>query len=93
MTAYAVVTLTVTDPDMMAQYREVAGPSMAKHGASALHVSAEPKQIEGEGPAPQIIVLLTFPDRKAAEQWHNDPEIAHVRALRQGAADSRIFLL
>lgn len=93
MTAYAVVTLNVTDPDMMARYREAAGPAMEKHGVSALHVSSAPKQIEGDGPVPQIIVLLTFPSREAAEAWNTDPEIAGVRAMRQNAGESNIFLL
>ena len=93
MTAYAVVTLDVTNADMLARYREVAGPALAKHGASPLHVSATPSLLEGDGPIPQIMVLLTFPSREAAENWHSDPTLAEVHALRQGAGSSRIFLL
>ena len=93
MTAYAIVTLDVTDTDMIARYREVAGPALAKHGASPLHVSTAPSLLEGDGPVPQIMVLLTFPNRESAENWHNDPTIAEVHALRQGAGNSRIFLL
>ncbi|CUJ06797.1 DUF1330 domain-containing protein [Cognatishimia activa] len=93
MTAYAMVTITVTDPDKLAAYREVAGPAMAKHGVSPLAVSGDAQVIEGNGAAPNVTVILQFENREAALGWINDPEIAEVHKMRQAAGDSRIVLM
>jgi len=93
MTAYALVTVSVNDPEKFAAYREVAGPAMAKHGVSPLAVSGEAQILEGEGPAPNVTVILQFEDRESALGWINDPEIAHVHQMRNDAGESRIILM
>lgn len=93
MTAYAIVTLTINDKKSLADYRALAGAAMAKHQAQALHVSPEPTVIEGSDPAPDLVVILTFPDRDHAMAWINDPEIANVHALRKSSGTSRIVLM
>ena len=76
MTAYALVTLTITDPEKMAAYREVAGPALAKYGAEPVQVSPDAVWLDGDNNAPDVAVLLSFPDRDAALGWRNDPELA-----------------
>ncbi|UZD90279.1 DUF1330 domain-containing protein [Cognatishimia activa] len=93
MTAYALVTLSVEDQDKLAIYREAAGPAMAKHGVKPLAVSGEAQVIEGDGPAPNVTVILQFEDRDAALGWINDPEIAHVHQMRKDTGSSRIVLM
>lgn len=93
MTAYAVVTLTVKDPETLAAYREKAGAALAKYSAVPLAVSAESQIIEGDMPAPDVTVILTFPDKDHALGWINDPDLAETHALRQGAGVSNIVLL
>lgn len=93
MTAYALVTVTIEDRDMFAEYRTLAGPAMAKHKAEPLAVSAEAQMIEGEGPAPDVTVILSFPDRDHALAWINDPDIADVHARRRASGTSRIILM
>ncbi len=93
MTAYAIVTITLEDRDTFARYRSMAGPAMARHSAEPLAVSPEAQVIEGEGPAPDVTVILTFPDRDHAMAWINDPEIAEVHRLRRASGASRIILM
>lgn len=93
MTAYALVTITVENPDTFAAYRQMAGPAMAKHKAEPLAVSPDALVIEGDGPAPDVTVILTFPDRDHAFAWINDPEIADVHARRRASGASRIVLM
>lgn len=93
MTAYAQVTITLKDPETFAKYRELAGPALAKHKAKPLAVSKESNIIEGDGPAPDVAVILEFPDRAHAEAWINDPELAEVHALRNAGGNSRIVLM
>lgn len=93
MTAYALVTITVDHPETFAAYRQAAGPAMAKHKAEPLAVSSEAKVIEGDGPAPNVTVILSFPDRDHALAWINDPEIADVHERRRASGASRIVLM
>jgi len=93
MTAYALVTITLTDKDAFAHYRSLAGPAMAKHQASPIAVSSEAQVIEGEGPAPDVTVILEFPDRDHALGWINDPDIANVHAARNASGTSHIILM
>ncbi|WP_368186459.1 DUF1330 domain-containing protein [Aestuariibius sp. HNIBRBA575] len=93
MTAYAIVTLTVNDAETLAQYREKAGAALAKYDAKPLHVSPDATVIEGDITAPDVTVILTFPDRDKALGWINDPELANVHALRRGSGTSNIILM
>lgn len=93
MTAYAFVTLKISNPDKMAAYREVAGPALAKYGAEPIQVSPDSIWLDGEGPTPDIAVLLSFPDREAALNWRNDPDFEDVHALRNASGECKILLL
>jgi uncharacterized protein (DUF1330 family) len=90
---YAVVRLTITDPDTFASYASKAGPALAKWGAKPEAMTTEPTLLEGDAVLPGRVVLLSFPDRHAALGWINDPELAEVHALRQRAGDSEIVLI
>lgn len=93
MTAYAFVTLTIDSPDTFAAYREQAGAALAKYQAKPFTMSRETQVIEGDGPAPDVTVVLEFPDRAHALGWINDPELAEIHALRQASGTSHIILL
>ncbi|GAA6209416.1 hypothetical protein NBRC116601_27090 [Cognatishimia sp. WU-CL00825] len=93
MTAYALVTISLQDPETFAAYRELAGAALKKHNAEAMAVSKEAEVIEGTAPAPDVTVILTFPDRAHAKAWINDPELADVHALRQNSGITNIILM
>jgi len=93
MTAYAFVTISLNDRDKFAEYRGKAGEFMAKHNVKAIAVSSDAQVIEGGGSAPDISVILEFPDHAHALAWINDPEAAHVHELRRDSGESRIILL
>ena len=93
MTTHLFVTLTVTDPEKMAAYREVAGPALAKYGGAPVQVSSTSEWLDGNGPAPDVAVVLGFPDRGAAKAWRDDPELADVHQLRNDAGNCRILML
>ncbi|MEP3348021.1 MAG: DUF1330 domain-containing protein [Litoreibacter sp.] len=90
---YAIAHLTVTDPDLMAQYREVAGAALAKHGGKVETATGEFTTLDGNPTPPNVAALLSFPDKESALGWANDPELADVHALRRGAGSSDIMLL
>jgi len=90
---YAIVHLTITNPDSFARYREHAMAALEKHGAKVTEAAKERTVLEGSPPDPTVMVLLSFEDKDSALAWINDPELAEVHALRRGSGQSDIVLL
>ena len=93
---YAYVKLTVTNPQALAQYRDVAAPALAKHGGKVESAVKEFTVLDGapDAPdAPDAGAILSFPDKAAAVAWADDPALEHVHALRRSAGGSDILLL
>lgn len=90
---YAIVQLTVTDPDTFASYASQAGPALKKWGAEPVAMTTDPTRLDGDGPLPGRVVLLSFPDKDAALGWINDPEIADIHALRRASGDISTILI
>ncbi|WP_298839957.1 DUF1330 domain-containing protein [uncultured Roseobacter sp.] len=93
MTTYAVATLRMKDPESMAAYREKAAEALARHGGNIVQASTDLSLIEGTGPLPDGIAVLSFPDREAAHAWISDPDLTETHALRTTGADTQITLL
>ena len=90
---YAIAKMTVTNPEALTQYRDVAGAALEKHGGKVAAASGEFTALEGAPDMPNMAALLSFPDKEAAMNWINDPEIADVHALRRSGGVSDILLL
>ncbi|RLJ41251.1 uncharacterized protein (DUF1330 family) [Litoreibacter meonggei] len=90
---YAFAHLTISNPDALAQYRDVAGEALAKHGGKVESASGEFTVLDGTPTEPNVAALLSFPDKDAALAWTNDPELVDVHALRRSAGGSDILLL
>lgn len=90
---YAIVQLTVTDPDTLKAYAEKAGAALEKYSAKPEAMSAQPTRLEGNKPLPDRVVLLSFPDKNAALGWINDPELQDVHALRRASGTCDITLI
>ncbi|MBT8455604.1 MAG: DUF1330 domain-containing protein [Rhodobacteraceae bacterium] len=90
---YAYAKLTVTNPDALAAYRDVAGEALARHGGKVESASAEFTVLDGTPDVPQVAALLSFPDKASATAWANDPELSDIHALRRSAGGSDIVLM
>ena len=93
MTTHAFVTLTVTEPEQLAAYRDRAAAALEKHGGAVSQASRDLHVLEGKTELPHLAAVLTFPDQEAARNWINDPELTEVHALRRGSGRSTIILL
>lgn len=92
MSIFAVALVTPKDPETFAKYRDVAGEALGKHGGRVATVLQDPVRLEGSVATPKAIALLEFPNVQAAHNWHNDPELKNIHALRTGGADVSIFV-
>ena len=90
---YAFAKLTITNPDALAQYRDVAGEALAKHGGKVESASGEFTVLDGAPEQPNVAALLSFPDKASALAWAGDPDLSDVHALRRSAGASDILLL
>ncbi len=90
---YAFVELNITNTDNFDRYKLEAGKALAKHGGAPLVSSKDSTTIEGDKTAPQVAVILSFPDPEAANAWINDPELQHVHEMRKKSGDVSILLL
>ena len=90
---YAYAKLTVSNPEALAEYRDVAGEALAKHGGKVESASGELTAIDGTPDIPNVAALLSFPDKAAALAWANDPDLSDVHALRRSAGASDIVLI
>jgi len=93
MTAHVIVTLNVTNPETLAEYRSKAGDAVTRHKGTPLQASTDTLVLEGDRTKPDAAVVLAFPDRDHAQNWINDPELADIHALRRAGSDSWIVLL
>lgn len=90
---YATLTLTITDQQSFDDYREVAAPALKTHGCQVVSVGRNNQVIDGSTKAPDVIVLLSFPDEASAKQWMDDPALAKVHQMRRDAGDVHITLI
>jgi len=90
---YAYAKITVTNPQALGKYRDVAGAALAKHGGNVESTAREFTVLDGNPDIPSVVALLSFPDKEAALAWSTDPELADVHAQRRSAGESDILLL
>ena len=90
---YAYANLTITNPDALAKYRDLAGAALARHGGKVETATAEFTVLDGAPDLPNTAALLSFPDKASALAWAKDPDLADTHALRRSAGASDIVLL
>ncbi len=81
MSAYYILTHTVTDPQKYGQeYVAKVMPFLMKHGGEL--VVAEPVAKPLQGKPAQSVVVLRFPSEQAIQDWLNDPDYQPIYKVR-----------
>ena len=81
---YAYAKLTVTNPDALAEYRDVAGEALAKHGGKVESATGAFTVLDGAPDAPNVAALLSFPNKEAAMDF-----LVHASAPEQQAGQAK----
>ena len=92
MVAYAVVRVTVTDPEKYQNYMALTPGAIAAHGGRFLTRGGALEVLEGEA-EDRRMVLVEFPSMDAARTFYNSPEYAEAKAARAGAAEMQFIIL
>src|SRR5262245_15835054 len=69
---------------------------IAKHGGKVLIGGSSPQALmalEGVAKPPLSIVILEFPALAHAQAFHNDPDYAPLKQLRQASIDMEVFVV
>ena len=95
ITALAIVTYDVSDPDRFAEYNpgsinEIVA-TITKHGGQPLAAGA-PDAVMGS--PEQVAVCISFPDAESAKAWFDDDEYAPYKAIRhESTTNTREYIV
>jgi len=89
MPAYVIVDIETTDPERTARYRELSGPSVARHGGRFIVRGGTTHALEG-GWDPVRLVVIEFPSMDVALGWYDSDDYREARAVRAGSGIYRM---
>ena len=90
--AYLISESDVTDPDLMQEYSEKAGPSVAAHDGELIAATTNVAHMDGMSKPPRI-VIIRFPSMERAKEWYNSPEYQAALPLRFRACNSSVYFV
>lgn len=90
--AYVVVEIDIHDVATYERYKALVPPTIAAYGGRYLARGGAVDTLEGDW-APRRVVLLEFPSVERARAWWSAPEAAHIKALRQQSARTRMIVV
>lgn len=93
MTAYVIVILDCTDPVWVADYRANVPALIERAGGAYLSLSRAPIQLEGDGPVPQTVAIVSYPSVEAAKAFFASEEYRPYAEARQRGATTTIYLV
>ncbi len=92
MKTYLIAHIEVTNPELMAKYREQVPKIVEKYNGKYLVRGGESKIIEGDYFKHRIVVL-EFPDRKSADDFYTSEDYAPIKDLRLQAGNNSSVLV
>ena len=83
---------SISNPDALAAYAKLAGPSIQASGGRFLVRGGKVENLEGDW-APKRFVMAEFPSVERAKEWWSSPEYAEAKALRHATAKSQMIVV
>lgn len=93
MKYYAIGNLDFISNEWLVEYLQKVTPMVERVGGRYLARSPSVEVIEGEGVAPQSVVLIEFPSKEAAEQFYYSDEYEPFKKSRQGGSRGQFLLV
>ena len=86
MKHYAVAELDVTDPAWVRDYVSDVTPMVERRGGRYLARSAQIERVEGDKPLPQVLLIIEWPSKQAADDFYDSSEYRPYRESRRARA-------
>jgi|SRR5579864_928278 len=93
MNYYAIVEIDITDQAWVADYVKNVTPMLERHGGRYLARTSKIEKLEGERKRPQIVVLVEFPSKDAAERFYQCEEYRPYLQSRKAGAKNEFLLI
>jgi uncharacterized protein (DUF1330 family) len=90
---YAIGAIEVTDPSWVRDYVENVTRIVERRGGRYLSRTGQVDRLEGEGPAPQTLVIIEWPSKQAAEEFYESEEYRPFRERRIAGAKNDFVLV
>jgi len=92
MSGYIIANVTVTNPAQYEEYKKWSSAALQAYKAEICVRGGRVEVLEGDW-APERLILLKFASFEAAKAFDASPEYGKARALRQGAAVTRMIVV
>jgi len=92
MSAYLIATITIHDPEQYQRYIEGFKQSLADFPGEILAAEQKPLVLEGRWPHTRTVVMR-FPSKDVAAEWHASPAYQKLATLRYGAATTDLIIV
>ena len=92
MPAYIMGLVDIDDKEIYDRYRARTPAVIAQYGGRFLVRGGDPKVLEGDWPAPRVVVI-EFPDEAAAQRFYDSPEYREILPVRQQASRGTLAIL
>lgn len=92
MKVYVIVEITIHDKDLYEEYKKLTPATIAAYDGRFVVRGAKTETLEGEW-NPERVVVLEFPSLVRAKEWWHSPEYSEAKAIRQGAATTKMILV
>jgi uncharacterized protein (DUF1330 family) len=92
MSGYIIANVTVTNPVQYEEYKKWSSAALQAYKAEICVRGGRVEVLEGDWD-PERLILLKFASFEAAKAFDASPEYGKARALRQGAAVTRMIVV
>ncbi len=92
MSAYVIVDIEVTDPEVYEEYKKLAPAGIAAYGGKYLARGGRTETFEGDW-SPKRLVILEFGSMEIARAWIDSPEYGPAKLLRHQAAHTQMVAI
>jgi uncharacterized protein (DUF1330 family) len=93
MSVYVVGRVMIKDPAWIEGYIPAVEAIVESHGGKYLVRSPEMDVVESNGDAPNVVVVIEFPTKEAAQAFYTSAEYQPWLEARKAGADSELILL
>jgi len=93
MRYYSVAELTVTERGWVRDYVAQVTPMVERYGGRYLARTTTFERIEGERPPKDVVLLIEWPSKEAAEAFYASEEYRPFRERRRAGADNEFLLV
>lgn len=91
MSVYVIAAMDIHDREQYEKYSARNVGLLLSGGCEILAVDDAPVVLEGESPASRM-VILKFAHADDVSKWHQSPEYAAIRPIRQASTDTKFCI-